>query len=148
MRVLASKHNIARDPSAKLYSKGVSYVRRTGGRVQDIASQRFSEIILSTGSTNQAVISLRCEYTRLRTMITQGKYRDLYRVRATKNGRTRDYVRVVPGGPRDTSARFVAFDAGDLEIVDSSYYISALQSILRSICKCIGLPDETFVTNP
>ncbi len=45
----------------------------------------------------------------------------------------------VPGGPRDISAKFVEFEDFNEDPVDTAYYISALNSILRSICKCIGV---------
>jgi hypothetical protein len=62
MMVLASKHYVAKDSSGKLWSKGVSHVTRTGSNIQDIASKRFSNIVLSVSSKGHGIAYLRREY--------------------------------------------------------------------------------------
>jgi hypothetical protein len=144
MIVLASKHYVARDASGKLYSKGVSYVRRTGSMVQNVATKRFANAILSTSSRSRAVSLLRKEYTSLRTSVLNGKYTELYRVRATKNAITKDYIKVLPHGSRKSAAQYAEFKDLEKTDVDIDYYLRIIESCLTSMCRCIGLPDRTL----
>jgi DNA polymerase elongation subunit (family B) len=147
MVVLASKHYIARDMSGNPYSKGVSYVRRTGSLVSDLAAKQFSAIILGTSSKTSAIKGLRREYQVLLNNIRSRKYPEIYRVRATKNAVTKDFVRIVPRPGANKGARYAEFEQQDEETVGLGFYTEVVKSCLRSICKCIGLPDEKFITD-
>ncbi len=46
-RMIVSKHYIATEISVEVYSKGVSYVRRTGYTLQDMCIKTFSNILLN-----------------------------------------------------------------------------------------------------
>jgi len=146
MAVFASKHYVAKDASGGLYSKGVSYVRRTGARVQDVAAKKFIQIALSTYSLQSVIAALRIEYSRFKTRILSGVYSELYMVRATKSGVTKDYVRIIGQGPRTLAAKYAEFEDLEQDDIDEEYYIDILDSCLRSICVCIGLSDETLIT--
>ena len=147
MMVLASKHYVARDMNGEFYSKGVSYVRRTGSVVQNTAARAFGSIILSTSSLKDAVQCLRVEYAKIVSQIKSQRDLNLYRVRATRSAVTGDYVKVIPVGSRELAARYAEFGSYEDEELDLEYYIQAVDSCLRSICRCIGLPDEGFVKN-
>jgi hypothetical protein len=83
MMILASKHNIAKDMNGNSYSKGVSYVRRTGANIQDVAAKSFSDIVLSSSSRGDVVRKLRREYKRLVTSLSNQDMLGQFRVRAT-----------------------------------------------------------------
>ena len=148
MAVFASKHYVAKDASGDLYSKGVSYGRRTGARVQDVAMKKFVGIALSSYSLEKAIRALKIQYSTLKTQIMSGRYNELYMVRATKNGTTKDYVRVLEQGPRTLAAKYAEFDELNQSNMDEDYYINVLNTCLRSVCVCMGLPDETVITQP
>lgn len=141
MIVLASKHFIARDVSTNTHSKGISYVRWTGSEIQDICAKTFSDIILSTSDPELVIRQLRVAYHRVIQSIRSHNHRHLYRIRTTRNMITRDYVRMI-----NADDRYVEFEHMDDDTIDDGYYIDIVRSSLRSICRCIGLSDETFIT--
>jgi DNA polymerase elongation subunit (family B) len=150
MMILASKHYIAKDMNGNSYSKGVSYVRRTGAKIQDVAAKSFSDIVLSSSSRADVIARLRREYKRLVTGLSSQNRLDQFRVRATRNGITKDHVRIVPERGNSKSARYAEFEKLELEEdfdIDIRYYIESIRTCLNSICRSIGLPDETFITH-
>ena len=150
MVILASKHYIAKDMNGNSYSKGVSYVRRTGAKIQDVAAKSFSDIILSSNSRRDTIERLRREYTRLVTGLSSRNAPEQFKVRATRNGITKDYIKIIPERGNSKSARYAEFEKVELEgdvNIDVRYYIESIRTCLNSVCKSIGLPDETFITH-
>jgi hypothetical protein len=147
MVVLSSKHYIARDMSGNPYSKGVSYVRRTGSLVSDLAATQFSGVILGTSSRESAIKNLKSEYWKLINKIKSKRHPEIYRVRATKNAITKDFVRILPRSGVNKGARYAEFEQQqqDEETLDLEFYKEVVKSCLKSICKCIGLADEKFI---
>jgi hypothetical protein len=149
MMILASKHYIAKDMNGNSYSKGVSYVRRTGANIQDVAAKSFSDIVLSSSSRLDVIAKLRREYKRLVTGLSNQNRLDQFTVRATRNGITKDHVQIVPerGNSKSGYAEFEKLELEEDFDIDIRYYIESIRTCLNSICKSIGLPDETFITH-
>ena len=70
----------------------------------------------------------------------------MFGVRVTKSGVTRNVVMLTAEGARSKAIRHASFGDGDnIDLVDVNYYTNSVRSCLRSVCKCIGLPDEDIV---
>jgi DNA polymerase elongation subunit (family B) len=113
MMILASKHYIAKDMNGNSYSKGVSYVRRTGAKIQDVAAKSFSDIVLSSSSTKDSIMGLRREYMRLVTGLCTRSALEQFKIRATRNGMTKDHIRIIPERGNSKSARYAEFEKID-----------------------------------
>jgi hypothetical protein len=86
---------------------------------------------------------------RLISAIRLGSKNETFRVRATKNAITKDYVRILQHSGSSGSARYAEFkeiEDDETISVDKEYYIRAVNGCLRSICLSMGLPDEKFKT--
>ncbi len=148
MMVLASKHYVAKDRSGKLYSKGVSYVRRTGAEVQNIAMKEFSDVVLSTNNTSAAIHGLRRSYSIIFNKLVSRRYPELFNVRTTRGGVTRNVVMLTTESARSKAIRHAELSEEDaVEPINVDYYVKSVRSCLRSVCKCIGLPDEEMIVN-
>jgi hypothetical protein len=118
MIVLASKHYVAKDHSGRLYSKGVSYVRRTGSVVQNMAAKAFTEVVLSTTLLKEAIRGLKFQYNRIIVQIRSGKHLDLYKIRATRNAITTNFVKIISSGPRESASTYAQFEGYSDEELD------------------------------
>ena len=148
MVILAAKHYIAKDMCGNPYSKGVSYVRRTGMAISNMSAKEFSHIFLSPLKQQQLIKSLAKKYSCLVNEIKFGSTRDIYKSRLAKNAITWNYIRVLATrGLRE--ARYTAFNTEDDDeseaLIDTIFYISAIRRSLRAVCKSIGLEDETYI---
>jgi hypothetical protein len=83
---------------------------------------------------------------RFYTIIYTSRQTGIYRIRSTRNAITSDCIRVVPKGSRDIAIRYVEFEDVDENTIDEDYYVNVIKESLRSVCKCIGLPDENLIT--
>jgi DNA polymerase elongation subunit (family B) len=152
LMVMTAKHYVIQDMTGDLHSKGVSYVRRTGSAIVDMASKRFIDIVFCHGCGTKALEELRREYERLRNMLVLGKDKGLYKVRATVNGATRDYIRIKPPHGNTKGLQYIEFGSYDMEnmsnksmAIDLEYYISQMRSSLKKVCLCVGLPDDIYI---
>lgn len=113
-----------------------------------MASKTFSDIILSSNNLNQTVNALRRAYQTIKNKIVSGKYPDLYSLTATRNGITKDVVMLLGIGARSKAVCYAEFeDEGSSSLIDTTYYMKSVRSVLRGMCKSIGLPDESYVVN-
>ena len=146
--VLASKHYIAKRITGYLYSKGISYFKRTGSVIHYMCVRKFSNVVLNTSSRSTIIRRMRAQYNLLNEKVEQDSNVDTYKIRATKVGVTKDYIRVLPQVVACKQARYAEFDSiTDEETnVDIRYYTSIINSYLRSLCRCMGLPSEEFIT--
>ena len=137
--------------SGNPYSKGVSYVRRIGAEISNVAAKKFSQIILSSNNRQDVIKLLAMAYSSLVALVNSGVSAHIYRIRATKNAITSDFIRVCPTN-ESGGARYTAFSPDEYEneeesnnVVDKEFYIETINRCLKSICKAIGLPDEQHV---
>ena len=108
----------------------------------------FSQVVLNTSDKQKAIQGLRRQYNIIKNKIESRSDLDTYKVRSTKAGKTKDYVRVVSKEKNNRQARYAQLDefGNDDSEIDIEYYMSIIKSSLRSVCSTIGLPDERFVT--
>lgn len=71
----------SRQELPKVYSNGVSYIRRTSLEFKIWPSKRFSDIILSISNKSTVITLLRREYRRMEVMMREGKHKEVHRVR-------------------------------------------------------------------
>jgi DNA polymerase elongation subunit (family B) len=153
MMVFTSKHYVSKDMTGELHSKGVSYVRRTGSSITDIAMRRFIDVALSCELKEDCIESLRREYNRLILSLDTGRDKEVYRVRGTSNGMTRDYVRLNSKLRDERKCKYAEFKeyysgVEDINVddMDLNFYSNQVKASLNAVCRCIGLPDESFIT--
>ena len=80
--LLSKKHYTSRLFNGGMHDKGISYVRRTGSYLRNIAMRKFLAVLLETSDTTEIVAHIQNEYRSLSAAVKHGQ-RSLMVVRTT-----------------------------------------------------------------
>lgn len=140
--------------SAKLFddthvTKGISFVRRSGAVITDVAYSRFLSVMQSCASKHSILNAIRDQYRLLRISIStrSSTVHPYMIVRYTRMGRTNEYVNVkMHQDKRVSCTRVLRSDFNSNTMVcNYDYYISLLDKCTDTIAKALGLIDVEFI---
>jgi hypothetical protein len=93
--------------------------------------RRFVDIVLSRNRTEDCTKLLAREYNKLMVLIETGRDKEVYRVRASRNGMTRDYVRLNSRVDHKRRSKYAelkeyysAVDEASVSDMDLDFYVS------------------------
>eukprot|EP00978_Attheya_sp_CCMP212_P039095 scaffold200228_cov58-Attheya_sp.AAC.1 len=140
--LLSKKHYTSRLFNGEMHDKGISYVRRTGSYLRNVAMRKFLKVLLETSDTNEILQRVQNEYRALKAAVQRGESR-LMVVRTTDMGYTGDYVNIcIRGSNQSTRVQASMFDPRTM-YYDRKYYVAILMRCLEAIIGATGLPDAT-----
>jgi len=139
--------------SAALYdnthiTKGISFVRRSGANITNIAYRRFIGVMQRYPIGSKMIEAIRNEYRGLHTNIMSASHtNDSYMIiRTTVMGITDDYVSVLYSTQlKSIKVLRSEFNRNTMKY-NKDYYIDILNRCLRSILDALKIPDPGFIT--
>mmetsp|Transcript_2713 Transcript_2713/g.7222 ORF Transcript_2713/g.7222 Transcript_2713/m.7222 type:complete len:926 (+) Transcript_2713:17548-20325(+) len=140
--IMQKKHYIGLVDTDSTYSKGVSYVRRSGAMLKDEALKLFSNAVLKSKNRDEALRLMTLYYKRLCRCITSASPIKLFYLQLTLQGVSGMYVKVKH--PNFTYMKLSEFQSKFYEL-DSDYYKNILVRVLDTVCRSIGLEDSNYI---
>ena len=144
--LLARKHYIAKLYDLSVTSKGVSYVRRTGSVLGNVANIAFLKILIESQDRDYIALAVSREYNALKIAVTRQKRHNLMIVRQSVMGDTHDYVNVVRKGT-GVKERILAssFTTRSMSY-DVQYYYDILKRCVERCVICADIPDAHAIS--
>ena len=136
--VVSNKHYVGMLRDQSLYTKGMSYIRRSGSTLSSIASEEFVKTVLSTPDINLIRIKLSRLCAEYKWKVGSGRYPHLLDINIKYMGKRANYIRVVPvlGGPY----RYIeSSDVTELFNIDKDYYYKNIRTSLETVTKALGV---------
>ena len=144
--LLARKHYIAKLYDLSVTSKGVSYVRRTGSVLGNVANIAFLKILIESQDRDYIALAVSREYNALKIAVTRQKRHNLMIVRQSVMGDTNDYVNVVRKGT-GVKERILAssFTTRSMSY-DVQYYYDILKRCVERCVICADIQDAHAIS--
>jgi hypothetical protein len=145
--LLAKKHYSATLHDDTHLTKGISFVRRSGAVITDVAYRRFIGVMQKHERGPRMVDAIKQEYNCLRIQITPGPgmNHNYMVVRTTVMGVTDDYVNVLMGSDR-VATRILKSDYDrNTMVYHKKYYVTLLDKCLDTVLGALKVTDASFI---
>ncbi len=126
----------------------MSYVRRSGAVLTNVAYNCFIHVIQSVSNTNQMIDAIWCEYHALLThIVPNNQVNHCYMViNATVMGVTDEYVNVIIKSNNTPTRVLRSAYNTNIMIYDTKYYRNLLNNCVASVARALGLPNASYIT--
>lgn len=145
--LLTKKHYSAALRDDTHITKGISFVRRSGAIITDIAYRRFINIMQQNSTPSSIVKDIRREYRSLYVQVTKGSgLNHAYMViRTTVMGITDDYISVLVSSDKQPIKVLKSEYNDSTMVYNTKYYLGLLDRCLASILDALKVADSGFI---
>jgi hypothetical protein len=144
--LLARKHYCAKLCDGSLTSKGVSYVRRTGSVLANVAIIAFMRILMRSQDREYIAAAICREHNALRIAISSQQRDNLMVVRESIMGHTNNYVNIVWKATGIRERVLASSFTAKSMVFDTQYYQSILKRCVQRCVVCAGIQDAHAIT--